>query len=179
MRKDPIERYPGSLRWLHWLAFAAVVLAYLFINLTGLFAKGDPLQAAMLRAHFAAGLAVLILVVPRIFVRWLSRVPPVSPQPSRLTQRAAVSTHVLLYVFLLLQPLLGLGFMQLAGKVVYLPGGWDIPVLLVAKHPEWAAALKDIHETLGTIFYWVIGLHIAAALWHHWQVRDNTLQRML
>jgi cytochrome b561 len=29
------------------------------------------------------------------------------------------------------------------------------------------------------VFYYVIGLHIAAALWHHLVRRDNTLQRML
>lgn len=179
MRKDPIGRYPASLRWLHWLVFAAVVLAYLFINLTGLFGKDDPLQTTMLRAHFAAGLAVLILVVPRIFARWFTSVPPISPPPSKLTHLAAGSTHILLYAFLLLQPVLGLGFMQLAGKAVHLPGGWEIPVFLAVKHPEWAHAFKEIHETLGTIFYWVIGLHIAAAMWHHWRVRDNTLQRML
>lgn len=179
MRKDTIERYPGSLRWLHWLGFAAVVLAYLFISLTGLFNKDDPRQAIMLQAHFAAGLAVLILVVPRIFARLLSRVPPISPQPSRLTQRAAGMTHFLLYGFLLLQPLLGLGFMQLSGNIVHLPGGWEIPVLLASKYPAWGHVLKETHETLGTIFYWVIGLHIAAAMWHHWRLRDNTLQRML
>jgi cytochrome b561 len=27
--------------------------------------------------------------------------------------------------------------------------------------------------------YWLIGLHAAAALFHHYIVRDNTLRRML
>ncbi len=179
MQKDFSQRYPGSLRWLHWLGFAAVILAYLFISLTGLFGKDDPLQTVMLQAHFAAGLAVLILVLPRFFARWFATVPPISPQPSKITHLAAASTHILLYAFLLLQPLLGLGFMQLAGKTTPLPGGWEIPVFLVVKHPRWAHTLEEIHVILGTIFFWVIGLHIAAAIWHHWRVRDNTLQRML
>ncbi len=179
MRKDFSQRYSGSLRWLHWLGFAAVALAYLFISLTGLFGKNDPMQTTMLQAHFAAGLAVLILVVPRIFIRLFTTVPPISPQPSRLTHRAAGITHFLLYAFLLVQPLLGLSFMQLSGKAIHLPGGWEIPVFLAVKHPQWAHILEEIHVTLGTIFFWVIGLHIAAAMWHHWRIRDNTLQRML
>ena len=39
--------------------------------------------------------------------------------------------------------------------------------------------LEDIHGTIGTVFYWVIGLHVAVALWHHFIRRDNVLERML
>lgn len=39
--------------------------------------------------------------------------------------------------------------------------------------------LEDIHETIGTIGYYLIGLHALAALFHHYIVRDDTLRRML
>ena len=39
--------------------------------------------------------------------------------------------------------------------------------------------LHDIHVTVAEVFYWVIGLHILAALWHHFGRRDDTLKRML
>ena len=42
-----------------------------------------------------------------------------------------------------------------------------------------ADSLKEIHETIGTIGYWLIGLHAAVALFHHYVMRDNTLVRML
>ena len=32
---------------------------------------------------------------------------------------------------------------------------------------------------IGQAFYWVIGAHIVAALWHHLFRRDDTLKRML
>jgi cytochrome b561 len=32
---------------------------------------------------------------------------------------------------------------------------------------------------LGSAGYWLIGLHAAAGLFHHYWVRDNTLVRML
>ena len=38
--------------------------------------------------------------------------------------------------------------------------------------------LEDIHETIGTLGYWLIGLHAVAALYHHYLVRDDTLVRM-
>jgi cytochrome b561 len=41
---------------------------------------------------------------------------------------------------------------------------------------EWA---KKIHETGSTIGYFLIGLHAAAALYHPYFLRDNTLRLML
>jgi cytochrome b561 len=61
---------------------------------------------------------------------------------------------------------------------VTLPGGWSLPPLVHADH-AWHERIGELHEELGEIFYWVVGLHIAAALWHHFVVRDNTLRRML
>jgi cytochrome b561 len=41
---------------------------------------------------------------------------------------------------------------------------------------EWA---EEIHETVATAGYFLVGLHAAAALFHHYVMRDNTLRRML
>ncbi len=35
------------------------------------------------------------------------------------------------------------------------------------------------HKTLASFGYWLIGLHTAAALFHHYIVKDNALVRML
>lgn len=43
----------------------------------------------------------------------------------------------------------------------------------------WGHSLADIHEAIGTIGYYLIGLHAAAALHHHYFMHDNTLLRML
>jgi cytochrome b561 len=39
--------------------------------------------------------------------------------------------------------------------------------------------IKEIHETGGTVGYFLIGAHAAAALFHHYFLHDNTLRRML
>ncbi len=53
-----------------------------------------------------------------------------------------------------------------------------MPALLPLNR-DLAHTLEDLHGTVGTIFYWVIGLHIVAALWHHLKRKDDTLKRML
>ena len=42
-----------------------------------------------------------------------------------------------------------------------------------------AKEIEGWHVLFGQIGYWLIGLHAAAGLFHHYWVRDNTLVRML
>lgn len=56
--------------------------------------------------------------------------------------------------------------------------GWEMPVLL-AKDVPLSKQIKAIHELLGNVGYALIGLYAAAALWHHYITRDNTLRLML
>ncbi len=72
-----------------------------------------------------------------------------------------------------------------ADERLELPGGHhfdeDIPALaaLIGKNPDLAGEIKEWHELAGTLGYWLIGLHAAAALFHHFISRDNTFIRML
>src|SRR3990167_484357 len=50
---------------------------------------------------------------------------------------------------------------------------------LVEKDPNLASTIKEWHEWAGVAGYWLIGLHAAAGLLHHFVSSDNTLQRML
>jgi len=45
--------------------------------------------------------------------------------------------------------------------------------------PRSGQAIQALAEWLGSAGYWLIGLHAAAGLFHHYWVRDNTLVRML
>lgn len=172
-------RFSLGQRSLHWLVFLCVLLAYVFVNIKGWLPHGDSTRAQMMEGHFAAGLAVLLLIGPRLLLRLRRGVPPVSPQPPRLLHVLGHITHGLLYVFLIVQPLLGLAAVELGGHPVDLPFGLAIPAFFGAGDPGLGHAIREIHEDLGDIFYWVIGLHIVAALWHHSFRRDDTLRRML
>jgi cytochrome b561 len=41
-----------------------------------------------------------------------------------------------------------------------------------------ASQIKEVHGFVGTLGYFLIGGHAAAALYHHYIQRDNTLLRM-
>lgn len=84
-----------------------------------------------------------------------------------------------MYLFLLVMPLLGLATAWSDGKALLVPfTDIALPVLL----PENAAlahTLETVHATIGETFYWAIGAHVLAALWHLGLRRDDTLRRML
>lgn len=176
---DTRPRYASPSRALHWIIFALVLLAYLFINLFDLFPKGSVTRANVLAAHFTAGIAVLLLVIPRIWQRRRHPVPPITPPLQSMVAWMSKLTHLSLYLFLLVQPLLGLLTVQFEGKPVTLFGVTLLPPLLGAPDRALAHQLEAIHSWVGTIFYWVIGLHILAALWHHFVRKDDTLKRMV
>lgn len=173
----PTGRYPAIVRAAHWLTVLAVVAAYALIQFTGEDDEAGGASAA-LQWHFLAGLLVLALLVVRLPALAMGRTPPIQPTPGRLTMALARITHLALYAFLLVQPVLGILQVNLAGHAVTLPGGGSLPTLVPAD-PAWHERIGELHEELGEIFYWIIGLHVAAALWHHFVARDNTLRRML
>ena len=173
------SRYAASVRRMHWAIFALVLLAYVCINLFEQFPKGSATRGNVLAAHFTAGMAVLLLVLPRLLLRLRNGRPSVVPPPPRWTELLGKVTHVALYLFLLIQPILGIITLQIGGKPVVLFGVTLLPSFVDLPNRALSHQWEDIHGTLGTIFYYVIGLHILAALWHHFGRRDNTLKRML
>jgi cytochrome b561 len=56
--------------------------------------------------------------------------------------------------------------------------GWELPAL-IGPNKALGRNIKEVHETIGVLGYYLIGLHALAALFHHYFMRDDTLQRML
>ena len=76
------------------------------------------------------------------------------------------------------QPVLGLMTAWTDGKQVMLPFGGRVLPALMAPNAALAHPLEDLHKTIGSAFYWIIGFHILAGLYHHFMRKDDTLRRM-
>jgi len=177
--QPPATRYLLPLRVLHWGTVVLIVTVYLLAELRGYIPREGGQRALAMQWHMFLGLLVLLLVLPRIGLRLARPAPPILPPPQRLILLAARATHLLLYAFLIVQPILGLITAQSAERAVIVPlADWPLPALIGKNHDLHETA-EELHESLGVAFYFVIGLHAAAALWHHFAVRDNTLRRML
>jgi superoxide oxidase len=176
LRNTP-ERYGSIAIGLHWLTLLILIAVYACINLSDLYPKGSEPREALKTWHFMLGLTVLVLVALRLVNRFLGASPVVSPPMPVWQQRLANAIHFALYALMLAMPILGWLVLSAAGKPVPF-FGIQLPPLL-AENEDLVELLKEVHETIGTIGYFLIGAHAVAALFHHYITRDNTLLRML
>jgi superoxide oxidase len=179
MSSMTLSRYAPAARWLHWIIFVFVLIAYAAVNLFEVFPHGSSIRSNVLASHFLAGIAVLLLVMPRLVVRFTRIAPAVLPPLDRFSLALSKMTHLALYLFLIVQPLLGIITLQIAGRSVVFFGVTVLPPLFGPGNKALAEQWQSVHIILGNVFYYVIGLHILAALWHHFGRKDNTLRRML
>lgn len=175
--KNTHSRYGSLSIALHWLMFLLMVAVYATIELRELFPKGSDPREAMKALHFMLGLSMLILLALRIYARVTSATPIIVPEPSPVQHKAAQLGHLALYGLMLVMPILGWLLLSAAAKPIPF-FGLELPPL-IGENKELAKSLKEIHETIGEIGYYLIAIHVLAALYHHHIRKDNTLTRML
>jgi cytochrome b561 len=172
-------RYAPVLRRLHWLMALLILAVYLLIEQRGLFPRGSGGRAAMMQGHFWVGIAIFVLVWWRLASRARLGAPPVTPPLDKASALLSKGVHLALYAFFIVMPLLGMATAWSDGKAILIPfTGVALPALL-PENEALAHQLEDLHGTIGEAFYWVIGAHVLAAIWHHAFRRDDTLKRML
>ena len=163
---------------LHWLTVALVAVAWSLGTFGDELPRGA-MRSAGLFVHISSGLVLLPLLVFRVAWRWYDRPPP--PAATRFgawLDLAARLTHLALYGLLVAAPIVGIVLQFARGDALPIVGIAEIASPWV-KDRTFAASLKDVHEVLANVLMIVAGLHAAAALVHHWILRDRTLARML
>lgn len=171
------NRYHAASIALHWLMLALFVAVYATIELRVLFDKGTALRETLKSLHFMFGLLMFLLVWLRVAMRAKYPAPRIEPAPARWQAAAAKLAHLALYAFMIGMPLAGWLMLSASGKPVPF-FGLELPALIGVNKPL-AGQIKEIHELVGTIGYYLIGAHAAAALFHHYIQRDTTLLGML
>ena len=172
------SRYAPGLRRMHWLMAFMILLAYLAIEQRGLFERGSPGRFAMMQSHFWLGIGIFVLVWVRIAQRVKHGVPRISPVLPIWQAGLSHLFHFALYAFFIVMPILGMMTAWTDGKSLFIPFTDIALPALMAENEALAHQLEDLHGQIGDIFYWVIGFHVLAALYHHFVRKDNTLSRM-
>ena len=175
--RNTASRYGSLSIGLHWLMLLLIAAAYACIELRGNFPKGSDIREGLKTWHFMLGLSILVLVLVRLAAHFIGTLPRIEPDPPKWQSLFAKLMHIALYALMIGMPLLGWLTLSAEGKFVPF-FGLQLPSL-VGESKSIAGWAKELHETGGTVGYFLIGLHAAAALFHHYVVRDNTLRRML
>ena len=186
--RNSASRFGVLAKFFHWTSAAAFIAAYLVVYYVIWFMDDTSVESwPVLNIHWALGLLVGFLVLPRLLWRILDRQPE-DPPGSAMEHRLAHVAHWGLYGLLILMPLTGYlgtgaptdyGLFSITGFDQTALFGWISQTYHVS-FEEFEVPIDAVHHFLGKWVAWVVvGLHVAAALFHHRVRRDNVLTRML
>jgi len=175
--KSSSARYGFVAQGFHWLVVLLIVGLLVTDSLREGAPKGSDLRMQWLDVHMTLGISVFLVTIARIV--WSRVVPPPAPVPApRWSMLAAHAAHLLLNLSTLLIPVFG--YLRIASKDRAADFfGMQIPSL-VGDMPWLHSLMRYFHgEPMEVYLYLLVGLHVAAALWHQYVRRDGVLLRML
>ena len=125
---DSTRPFSPAARVLHWL-MALMILTMLFVGV-GMVATVSEWHTWLVGIHKPLGIAILLLAIVRIAVRWRRPPPPLPadlPAPQKL---AAHASHWLLYALMIAMPLIGWAMLSAGGYPVMLSSSLRLPPIL-------------------------------------------------
>jgi cytochrome b561 len=161
---------------LHWIAALCVVLAWAVGSMGDEVSRAS--EATALAIHMSLGLAVLLILALRLAARFASPTPSELSRFSPWSNYLAAIGHWLLYALMAAVPVVGIMLQFARGEALPAFGLLHIASPWPAER-AFAHSLKEVHEVLANALVILAALHIAAALFHHFVLRDRTLLRML
>ncbi len=174
--RNTTQSFGSMARALHWGMALVIVVSIALIELTDLAPRGSALRRGMRDWHMQSGLVILALVWFRIGWRLGNTLPAIVPSPPAWQLKLGHAVEWTFYALMIVLPVLGIAMVQADGRPVALLG-LQVPAFMTVDK-SFAHQLEDVHETLGNLMMILIGAHVAAALWHQFVLRDNTLARM-
>jgi cytochrome b561 len=170
-------RYGTAAQAFHWSTVVLVAAAYL-VSPGGSEQRVYSVASDFTRhMHETTGMLVFAIVLARIVWRLLDAAPEAPPM-ERWMRYGAKLAHIALYALLIAIPSTAILGAWLEGHPLTLLGLGNVGPLLTQSH-DVGQAVSYVHTILGNVILWVAGLHAAAALFHHFVLRDNVLTSML
>lgn len=168
------ETYGLVARLLHW-SIVVLVAAQFAVGWTMPDVHRDTQPVGLIAWHLAIGTALIAAMAVRVVWRLTHR-PPAGYLPPLLDTMSRL-THFLLYAALIAVPVLGWANASSRGWAETLVGALPLPAL-VPTGSTVGHAMGDIHSALAWVLLVLIGVHVGAALFHRFVLKDKVLQRI-
>jgi len=169
--------YTGTAKLLHWLILTLLVVQFV-LAWTMPHMRRDTQPDTLINLHFSFGVLVLAVAVARLAWRAMHGEPAPEDGLPPWQLQSARAVHWLLYGLLFVLPILGWINASWRGFPLIM-FGVELPALVAKRAAGWGWT-GDVHSLLANYLLLVlVGLHVAAALYHYFVRRDRVLQRML
>lgn len=177
MSPAPVRHYDRTTIILHWVIGIGIILLAGTELIRHEFPRGSAIRVGLAPIHQPLGLTLFALILFRLVWRLTGARVPHVPGPSQLIDGLAKLMHLALWIMMLALPIIGLVAVLGNDKAINF-GLFQIAIPLKGVIGGAAKQAREVHETLGTAMLVLALLHAAAALVHHYVLKDDVLARM-
>ncbi len=173
-----LTHYDWTTIVLHWLTVALIVVLFGLAESWSFLQHGTPLRKEFQYFHISLGILLAVVLAMRLGWRATRgrRLPAAAA--TGLQGWAAKAMHYTLYLLLAVQVVLGFLYRWAQGESFMFFGLFPIQ-FATSKNSALNQALGNYHNILAWIIIILAGSHAAAALTHHYILKDNVLERMI
>lgn len=174
MSETTPKRYNPALVAIHWL-MALLVIMMLGVGkfMMPTVPVEDPQKPMMLQTHAYIGIAIAVLLVIRLVLRFTTKRPAPADAGNAFLNWVAKATHFLLYAFMLGMVASGMGLFQLADLPSIFSGATPYPADYFSSF-----APRGGHGIFSGLLLALVALHFGAAMYHQFIKKDGLLGRM-
>jgi cytochrome b561 len=177
-KSETASGYTGTAKLLHWTIVTLLIVQFV-LSWTMPEIHRNTKPETLINLHLSFGALLLGLAVIRLSWRATHAEPPPEDGLPPWQLQSARVVHWLLYALLFVVPILGWVNASYRGFPVSLFGLIELPKLLATRTPGFGWT-GDVHGLLANyLMLALVGLHVAAGLYHYFIRRDGVLQRML
>jgi cytochrome b561 len=174
--RNTAEAYGSVSKFLHWAVVLLLLPQYFLVEAAEDLPDGlEKLQ--LMTWHKSIGMLVLLFALVRIGWKFANKGQP-GAIGDAWQRKTAAAGHGLLYLLILAQPITGWIMSSSANYPVTLFDWFRFPAIVGENH-DLHELMEEVHEFLFISLLVVAAMHVAAALYHHFVLKDGVLRRML
>jgi superoxide oxidase len=171
------EKYDNVMVVLHWVIGIGILLLGGLELFRQEFPRGHFIRDGLRPIHQPLGTALFVLICIRVTWRMLAATVTQEQHGRSLSAVAAKAVHLALYALMIGVPLLGMVYVFGNGKSIDY-GLIKLALPLKSLLGDYSKSARWWHETLGIGILGLALLHAAAALFHHYVLKDGLLAKM-
>jgi len=172
--KNTTDRYGWLAKTLHW-AIAILLIGLVYAGLTFNGMERGPDRTELAALHKSVALLTLLLMTVRLLWKFANPSPAIPSGTPGWQKTSAKLTHWLLYAAVFFQ--LTAGILVSGQRPIAFFGLFEIPPTL-AENREQHEMFEEWHAWGWKILAGLVTLHVLAALYHHFGLKDGVLKRM-
>ncbi|TKB16934.1 MAG: cytochrome b [Mesorhizobium sp.] len=173
-------RYGWAMIILHWL-IGAIFIGQFVLGFVMVRIESQRTSFELIQLHKSFGFLLLGLIILRIAWRLGNAAPALPVSVGTLERKAAPLAHFALYVFQIALPLSGWALVSVSTlEIPTMPfNQFVMPNLPLTESDAAESFWSATHRYLAYAGIALVALHIAAALRHHFLLRDTVLRRII